>query len=166
MNDALIHYLRVELPAQEEKRRRLALQAEREKLIEAELEEERQRRNTELEKGIDFEWKSNADPEPAMSMAKLTETVQIGGTDRERISQLHCLIWRAYQHLLSKSGKVTAQQVWDEIRYRHKNHDEDEIIQEVTHELIEWCSRQGNEQNLKRSSFDKTLSNLKANPPF
>lgn len=94
------------------------------------------------------------------------ETTDLVGAGRERTNQLHCLIWRVYQHLISKSGKVTAQQVWYEIQRRHKNHDEDEIIQEVTTESIAWCSRHGNEQTLKRSVFDKTLSTLKANPPF
>jgi hypothetical protein len=86
--------------------------------------------------------------------------------DRERSSQLHCLIWRVYQYLLNKSVKVTARQVWNEIQHRYKDHDKDEIIQEVTTESIAWCSCYGNEQTFKRTTLNKTLSNLKADPPF
>lgn len=86
--------------------------------------------------------------------------------DRERSSQLHCLIWRVYQYLVNNQKKVTAQKVWNEIQHRYKDHDKDGIIQEVTAELIEWCSGYGYEQKLKRSTFDKTLSTLKTNPPF
>lgn len=81
-------------------------------------------------------------------------------------SQLHVFIWRVYQFLNANGEKSTAQKVWNEIQHRYKQHDTKNIIQEVTADVIFWCSSYGNEQQLKRSSFDKTLSNLKKNPPF
>jgi hypothetical protein len=88
------------------------------------------------------------------------------GADQKKTSQLHHLIWRVYQHLLSNGEKSTAQQVWNEIQFRYADHDKEGIIQEANAKLIVWCSGYGNEQTLSRSSFDKTLSGLKKNPPF
>ncbi|WP_150047320.1 hypothetical protein [Methylomonas rhizoryzae] len=83
-----------------------------------------------------------------------------------KTNQLHVLIWRVFLALKSKGGKPTAQDIWNEIRFRHSEHDVDNIIQEVTADVIEWRSCYGNESILNRGSFDKTLSNLKKNPPF
>ncbi|MEI6270544.1 MAG: hypothetical protein WCP01_16835 [Methylococcaceae bacterium] len=83
----------------------------------------------------------------------------------ERQSQLHIFIWRAHQ-ALSQLKRPTAQQVWNEMQHRHKTHDTDKIIQEVNGQEILWCSGYGNEQKLQRTSFDKTLSNIRKNPPF
>lgn len=82
---------------------------------------------------------------------------------RKRQNQLHIFIWRVYQ---SFDKKPTAQTVWHEIQHRHQLHDESKIIQEVNGKEILWCSGYGNEQKLKRISFNKTLSNIKKNPPF
>jgi len=87
------------------------------------------------------------------------------GTTTERQSQLYIFIWRVHQ-FLSQKMKPTAQQLWNEIKHRHENHDTEKIIQEVDCEQILWCSGYGNEQRLQRISFDKTLSNLRKNPPF
>ncbi|CAA9892670.1 hypothetical protein METHB2_790004 [Candidatus Methylobacter favarea] len=79
-------------------------------------------------------------------------------------SQLHVFFWRVHQ---SFSGKrPTAQDVWNEIKSNYKKHDTDEIIQEVTARKILWCSAYGNEQTFSRGTFDKTLSNLRKNPPI
>lgn len=95
------------------------------------------------------------DPEPKTETTRKT----IGkGTRR---SQLHLLIWRVYQSLVSTTDKVTAQDVWQEIRFRFAEYDTDKIIQEVTADVIEWRSCYGNEPSLSRGTFDKTLSNLK-----
>ena len=84
-----------------------------------------------------------------------------------RQSQLYIFIWRVYQTFLSRKNKMpTAQQVWSEIQHHHAIHDTEEIIQEVTGNLIEWRSGYGNEQKLTRNSFDKTLSNIKSKPPL
>lgn len=48
----------------------LEFDAEREKILQAELEAERQRRNAELAKGIDFEWKTEANLEQAEKNTK------------------------------------------------------------------------------------------------
>lgn len=91
----------------------------------------------------------------------------VGSSDTQaKESQLHVFIWRVYQFLNANGKKSTAQKAWNEIQHRHKQHDTENIIQEVTTDVIIWCSGYGNEQQLKRSSFDKTLSNLKKNPPF
>lgn len=82
-----------------------------------------------------------------------------------RASQLHKLIWRV-RHYIYKDGKGSAQKVWDEIRHRHKQHDTDEIIQEVTATEILWCSAYGSEPKFQRSSLDSLLSRLKKSPPF
>ena len=82
----------------------------------------------------------------------------------ERQSQLYIFIWRVYQFLI-KNEKTTAQKLWNEIQHRHKNHDTEGIIQEVTESQISWCSGYGNEQRLLRTSFNKTLSNIKKSPP-
>ena len=86
-------------------------------------------------------------------------------TPTERQSQLYIFIWRVHQ-FLSQKKKPTAQKLWNEIQYRHGDHDTDKIIQEVDHEHILWCSGYDNEQKLQRSSFDKTLSNIRKTPPF
>ncbi len=83
----------------------------------------------------------------------------------ERQSQLYILIWRVHQ-FLSQTKKPTAQQVWNEIQHSYKEHDTNEIIQEVESSKISWCSGYGNEQILQRSSFDKTLSKIRKIPPF
>ena len=85
------------------------------------------------------------------------------GTKKNKLS---CLIWRAYLHLIGNNQASTAQAVWNEIRYHHQTHDEDEIIQEVTATDIYWQSTDSNSPSLNRSSFDAKLSKLKAAPPF
>ena len=83
----------------------------------------------------------------------------------ERQNQLHIFIWRVHQ-VLNEQKKPTAQQLWNEIQHRHETHDTDKIIQEVNGEQILWCSGYGNEQRLQRKTFDKTLSNIRKNPPL
>ncbi|MCK9609433.1 MAG: hypothetical protein M0R33_23645 [Methylomonas sp.] len=95
--------------------------------------------------------------------AKTTRKTNGKGTKK---NQLRILIWRVYLALKSLNDKTIAQDVWNEIRYRHSEHDLDNIIQEVTADVIEWRSCYGNEPSLSRGSFDKTLSNLKKKPPF
>jgi hypothetical protein len=84
----------------------------------------------------------------------------------KRQSQLYIFIWHVYQVLKKKNPKPTSQQVWWEMKHNYANYDTDKIIQEIDGEQISWCSGYGNEQTLKRSSFDKTLSNIKKHPPF
>jgi len=77
-----------------------------------------------------------------------------------RISQLHTLFIEAFLSLSAK-GKPTAQEVWNEIRYRYSEYEEGGIIKGVTADTISWVSKYGVEQNFKRSGFDCTLSGLK-----
>ena len=84
----------------------------------------------------------------------------------KRASQLHIFIWRVYKELCNKQ-KPTAQNVWNEIKNNFEEYDNDKIIQEISDDNeILWSSGYGNEQSLKRSSFDKTLSVIKKNPLF
>ncbi len=83
---------------------------------------------------------------------------------KTRSSQLFELIWRVHE-FLNKINKPTAQQVWNEIQHRHKEHDIYNIIQEVDGRQISWLSGYGNEQKQQRKTFDKTLSNIRKNPP-
>lgn len=86
-------------------------------------------------------------------------------TPNKKQNQLHIFIWRVYQ-VLSLQKKPTAQQLWNEIQRRHEIHDTNKIIQGVDGEQILWCSGYGNEQKLQRTTFDKTLSNIKKTPPL
>lgn len=80
--------------------------------------------------------------------------------------KLRWLIWRVYRYLVNNEKISSAQAVWDEIRFRHEKHDEDEIIQEVTAEVILWDSPDSNEPTFKRKSLGSTISKLKKKPPF
>ena len=93
----------------------------------------------------------------------LEETIEKSGG--KRTSQLYIFIWRVHE-FLNKEKKPTAQQVWNEIQHRHKNYDDSEIIQSVDGAEILWRSGYGNEQKLKRNTFNKTLSNIRKNPPL
>lgn len=101
----------------------------------------------------------------AESQVSRTLEETITKAEGERQSQLYIFIWRVHQ-FLSEKKKPTAQEVWNEIQYRYKVHDNSEIIQEVDGKLILWCSGYGNEQKQSRSTFDKTLSNIRKTPPF
>jgi hypothetical protein len=80
-------------------------------------------------------------------------------------SQLHVFFWRVHQSF-DKAKPPTSQQVWNRIKICYKEYDTDEIIQAATANEILWCSGYGNEQTFTRGTFDKTLSNLRKNPPF
>jgi hypothetical protein len=104
-------------------------------------------------------------PEPAEPIEQTEE--QDSQTNRDRTSQFHVLVWRIYQHLTQKHNrKIKAQEVWNEIQRRHKEHDVERIILNATSDFIEWESIYGNISNQQRSSFDSTLSKLKKNPPI
>lgn len=103
-------------------------------------------------------------PKDPQAAPKDTPTEQPTNEGRGKNSQLHAFIWRVYQYL-SEQNPPKAQMVWHEIQNRHKDHDNDEIIQEVTAREILWRSSYGNEQKLSRNSFDKTISNIKKSPP-
>ena len=83
----------------------------------------------------------------------------------KRTSQLYVFIWRVH-NFLNKEKKPTAQQVWNEIQQRHQDHDDSKIFQSVDGTEISWCSGYGNEQKLTRTTFNKTLSNIRKNPPL
>ncbi len=104
------------------------------------------------------------DTQPQAEAAKNKGIGSIKNGKKE--NQLHKLIWRVYLFLAGKKKRKTAQAVWNEIQQRHTNHDTDNIIQEVVGNQICWCSGYGNEQTFKRSTLDKTLSNLKKKPPY
>lgn len=119
---------------------------------------------SELERFADM-YDLRVDVESDSSSEKIeAPAVENKGKDT-RTNQLHALIWRARQYVYS-SGTGSAQKVWNEIQHRHKQHDTDEIIQEVTAIEILWRSGYGNEPSFKRSSLDSLLSRLKKSPPF
>ena len=94
------------------------------------------------------------------------QVVNSNDSSIKRASQLHIFIWRVYKELCNKQ-KPTAQNVWNEIKNNFEEYDNDKIIQEISDDNeILWSSGYGNEQSLKRSSFDKTLSVIKKNPLF
>jgi hypothetical protein len=101
------------------------------------------------------------EPEP---QAK-APAVEDNGKDT-RTSQLHSLIWRVRQHVYSNGKGGSAQKVWNEIQYRHEQHDTDKIIQQVTATEILWRSVYGNEPKLQRRCLDALLNRLKKSPPF
>ncbi|MGZ8927058.1 MAG: hypothetical protein ACXW03_01230 [Methylobacter sp.] len=104
--------------------------------------------------------------EPESETLLIIEVIDKSGIDEnERESQLHALLWRVRQHIYS-SGNGNANKVWSEIRYRHKNHDTEGIIQTTSETEITWRSSYGNLQAFKRTSLDSCLTRLKNNPPF
>ncbi len=80
---------------------------------------------------------------------------------KQRNNQLHDLLWKIYTYLDEQDNPPTAQDVWNELIVNHKKHDTEEIIQEVTPDMIYWESFYCSENALKRSSFNKTLSIIK-----
>jgi hypothetical protein len=97
------------------------------------------------------------------------QVVNSNNSSLKRASQLHIFIWRVYKVLCNKQPRTnpTAQNVWREIKNNFEEYDSDKIIQEISDDdEIVWFSGYGNEQSLKRSSFDKTLSVIKKNPLF
>jgi hypothetical protein len=105
-------------------------------------------------------------PMSVMQVEAVEDVGKNSSTPDNRQSQLYIFIWRVQQALLSSRQKrPTAQLVWNEIQYHHEKHDTDKIIQEVHGEQILWCSGYGNEQKLKRTTFNSTLSKLRKLPP-
>jgi hypothetical protein len=110
---------------------------------------------------------SQVKTEPASTKDIQDKTEPKDGEDGQdkRQSQLYIFIWRVHQ-ALSQQKKPTAQNLWREIQNNHAEYDTDAIIEEVDGKQILWCSSYGNEQKLLRTSFDKTLSIIKNNPPI
>jgi hypothetical protein len=102
----------------------------------------------------------------AEALENRTSKGKKAATAGKRKCQLHALIWRVYLYLKQTKGKATAPQIWNELRYRHTEHDTDEIIQEVTEGLIQWVSFWGNEPKFKKGCLSPTITRLKKNPPF
>lgn len=96
---------------------------------------------------------------------EVADDASAGKGEGDRQSQLYIFIWRVHQSL-SEKKKPTAQELWNEIQHRYKDHDIDGIIQEVDSRQILWCSGYGNEQRQLRTTFDKTLSNIRKSHPF
>lgn len=112
------------------------------------------------------EIKPDADRRTEPESVKDEMDKQADTTSNKRECQLHTLIWRVYLHLMNAKGKATAQQVWYEIQHRHREYDEEGIIQEVTADLIQWESFHRNETRFKKSSLSPTITKLKKTPPF
>ena len=110
--------------------------------------------------------KSNVSSMRMKEPLRKTDDNSTNKTTRIRQSQLHVLIWRVYQFLFNQQDKVTAIMVWNEIQENYKEHDTENIIQEVANGVISWRSYTYTEQEFSIRSISKTLSNLKRNPPF
>ena len=80
---------------------------------------------------------------------------------QKRKNQLHELIGKVSSSLFDRGRKLTAKDVWAEVKENHEEYDDECIIQDVTDEKILWISKGGNEQNLHRNSFDPVLSKTK-----
>ena len=80
---------------------------------------------------------------------------------QKRKNQLHELIGKVSSSLFDRGRKLTAKDVWAEVKENHEEYDDECIIQDVTDEKILWISKGGNEQKLQRKSFDAVLSKTK-----
>ena len=80
---------------------------------------------------------------------------------QKRKNQLHELIGKVSSSLFDRGRKLTAKDVWAEVKENHEEYDDECIIQDVTDEKILWISKGGNEQKLHRNSFDPVLSKTK-----
>lgn len=83
------------------------------------------------------------------------------GTPQSREYQLHKLIWDVYCKLKKQNPKGTAQQVWNELRYRREKYENYSIITSMDEKNITWNSPRREGLKLKRKSFDSVLSRLK-----
>ena len=80
---------------------------------------------------------------------------------QKRNNQLHELIGKVSSSLFDRGRKLTAKDVWAEMKENNDEYDAEGIIQDVTDEEIFWKSKNGNEQKLHRNSFDPVLSKTK-----
>ena len=80
---------------------------------------------------------------------------------QKRKNQLHELIGKVSSSLFDRGRKLTAKDVWAEVKENHEEYDDECIIQDITDEEILWKSKNGNEQKLQRNSFDPVLSKTK-----
>lgn len=83
-----------------------------------------------------------------------------------RKNELHHLIWKAYLDLIVRKPNSTAHDLYKEIKNNYSVYDSDNIIIKIDKEYIEWVSQYKNVNSLLRTTFGKTLSTLKRNPPF
>ncbi len=83
-----------------------------------------------------------------------------------RTNELHHLIWKAYLDLIVRMPNSTAHDLYKEIKNNYSVYDSDNIIIKIEKEYIEWVSQYKNVNSLLRTTFGKTLSTLKRNPPF
>lgn len=106
---------------------------------------------------------------PLKAMSQASEPLRIANVKSPksqakvgRRNALHDLIKRIDEYLSERyKRRPKADQVWNELKNNHNQHDEEEIIQEVTKDLVFWVSMYGSEPTLKRSSFPATLSRLR-----
>jgi len=76
-----------------------------------------------------------------------------------RRNQLHALIDKVdIEVAASKKSQPMARDIWFALKKHYKQYDDEEIIQEITPDIIYWISKDGNEQNMKYSTFKKQLS--------
>ena len=80
---------------------------------------------------------------------------------RFRSNELHDVIWRVYCDLEERHDAPTSGQVWQKLQRNYRKYDTEEIIDEITREIIVWTNYKGSRRTLKESSFKGTLSNIK-----
>lgn len=110
--------------------------------------ETKDKKLTELDKEIeklDAKLRPDSDSEPA--------------PDR-RENQIHGVIARAYESVLSALAREpTNNEVWGVLM--NTTYDRDEVIQEVTADCIHWISWRGEEQKMKRATFNNFMAKLR-----
>lgn len=81
-------------------------------------------------------------------------------SDNRKENELHSLIEDIYKSLgCPKNNGI----VWKTLKsdQKDKAYDKNEIVQEITGNIIYWTSRRGIEQTMKRKTFDNFLSTLR-----
>ncbi|MBY0483842.1 hypothetical protein [Nitrosomonas sp.] len=81
-------------------------------------------------------------------------------SDNKKENELHSLIEDIYKSLgCPKNNGI----IWKTLKsdQKDKAYDKNEIVQEITGDIIYWTSRRGIEQTMKRKTFDNFLSTLR-----
>lgn len=104
-----------------------------------------------------------AENENSLELAKSLS--HLGGSAKEkprpRQNQLHQLIWDVYCQL--RHEHPTAQEIWNELRFRRGKYDNSSIIITVDDKSIVWSSPYRKNRPLHRTSLDSLLCRLKHN---
>jgi hypothetical protein len=80
---------------------------------------------------------------------------------RVRFNEIRDVIWRVYCDLKERHDAPTSGQVWQKLQWNYKKYDTEEIIDEITREMIVWTNFKGSRRTLKESSLKGTLCEIK-----